>query len=59
MATVIFSSRFFIEKNKNFWYNIYKERSDFLENYIKIRIAAHADKVIKKYGKGNVLGVFL
>lgn len=30
-----------------------------MENYIKIRIAAHADKVIKKYGKENVLGVFL
>ena len=30
-----------------------------MENYIKIRIAAHANKVIKKYGKENVLGVFL
>ena len=30
-----------------------------MENYIKIRIAAHADKVIKKYGKENVLGIFL
>ena len=30
-----------------------------MKNYIKIRIAAHADKVIKKYGKENVLGVFL
>lgn len=30
-----------------------------MENYIKTRIAAHADKVIKKYGKENVLGVFL
>ena len=30
-----------------------------MENYIKIRIAKHADKVIKKYGKENVLGVFL
>ena len=35
-----------------------KKRSDFLENYIKIRIAAHADKVIKKYGKENDLGIF-
>ena len=30
-----------------------------MENYIKIRIAEHANKVIKKYGKENVLGVFL
>ena len=30
-----------------------------MENYIKIRIAAHANKVIKKYGKENVLGIFL
>ena len=30
-----------------------------MKNHIKIRIAAHADKVIKKYGKENVLGVFL
>ena len=30
-----------------------------MENHIKIRIAAHVNKVIKKYGKENVLGVFL
>ena len=30
-----------------------------MENHIKTRIATHADKVIKKYGKRNVLGIFL